>query len=108
MGEFTDCRLERFLHDLPSTENCAFWDNESNYCALNRPSAEPQRWNPITDRPPEVENNISKRVMVTTSWGVVKEAYYCIDHWEIGDIPYNLSAVIAWMSIPEPYNKKGY
>ena len=77
--------------------SCAFadWLND-------RPSAEP-RWIPVAERLPEVENNIGKRVIVTTSWGLVKESCYCIDHWEIGYIPYKLSSVIAWMPLPKPW-----
>lgn len=34
------------LQNLPSAEpkSCEYWDAESNYCALNRPSAQPE-WN---------------------------------------------------------------
>lgn len=33
------------IRDLPSAqpESCEYWDAESNYCALNRPSAQPER-----------------------------------------------------------------
>lgn len=33
------------LKQLPSAEQktCEYWDDESNYCALNRPTAEPER-----------------------------------------------------------------
>ena len=66
------------------------------------PSAQPeQRWIPVTERLPKVDN-ISKRVLVTTSWGVVKEAYYCVDHWSIDDVDYKFS-VAAWMPLPEPW-----
>lgn len=66
------------------------------------PSAQPeQRWIPVSERLPKVDN-ISKRVLVTTSWGVVKEAYYCVDHWSIDDVDYKFS-VAAWMPLPEPW-----
>lgn len=68
----------------------------------NLPSAQPeQRWIPVSERLPKVDN-ISKRVLVTTSWGVVKEAYYCVDHWSIDDVDYKFS-VAAWMPLPEPW-----
>ena len=66
------------------------------------PSASP-RWIPVTERMPIIENNIGARVLITTSWGLVKEAYYCVDHWEIDDIPYKLTAVSAWMPLPAPW-----
>lgn len=72
--------------------------------AIHRlPSAEPQRWIPVTERLPVIENNIGKRVLVTTSWGMACEAWYCKDHWEIHDISYKLTSVIAWQPLPEPY-----
>ena len=63
---------------------------------------EPQ-WIPCSERPPEVENNVAKRMIVTTSWNMVCEAHYCVDHWEMNDIDYKLSSVIAWMPLPEPF-----
>ena len=32
------------LEEVPATSTCDFWDSESNYCALYRPSAQPE-WN---------------------------------------------------------------
>lgn len=64
-------------------------------------SAQPE-WIPVTDRLPKVDN-ISKRVLATTSWGLVKEAYYCVDHWSIDGIDYKFTSVIAWMPLPEPW-----
>ena len=70
------------------------------------PSAQPEpQWIPCSERPPEVENNVAKRVLVTTSWTMVCEAHYCVDHWEMNDIDYKLSSVIAWMPLPEPYKE---
>ena len=67
------------------------------------PSAQPEpRWIPVTERLPKVDNNISKRVLVTTSCGVVKEAYYFVDHWSIDDVDYKFS-VAAWMPLPKPW-----
>lgn len=41
------------LNSLPSTKprTCEFWDDESNCCALHRPSA--QQWIPCSERLPE-------------------------------------------------------
>lgn len=66
---------------------------------------ERQRWIPCSERLPIIENNNRARVLITTSWGFVKEAYYCVDHWEINDIDFILTSVIAWMPLPEPYKE---
>lgn len=103
----TDC--EREIDALPSAqpESCKYWDSESNFCALYRPSAQPApkkgRWIPVSEKLPVIENNLCKRVLVTTSWGLVREAYYCVDHWEINDISYKLTSIVAWMPLPKPY-----
>ena len=75
--------------------------NEVKDSLLSLPSA--QQWIPMTERPPIIENNVGKRVLVTTPWGMVGEATYCIDHWEIHDISYQIKSVIAWMPLPEPW-----
>ena len=62
-----------------------------------------QMWIPCSERLPIIENNNRARVLITTSWGFVKEAYYCVDHWEINDIDFILTSVIAWMPLPKPY-----
>ena len=31
------------LEEVPATSTCDFWDSESNYCALYRPFAQPER-----------------------------------------------------------------
>ena len=63
------------------------------------------RWIPCSKMFPPIKNNSSARALVTTSWGLVKEAYYCVNHWEIGDIAYKLSSVIAWMPLPASFRK---
>ena len=70
------------------------------------PSADVPHWIPCSERLPIIENNNRARVLITTSWGFVKEAYYCVDHWEINDINFILASVIAWMPLPEPYKAK--
>lgn len=68
------------------------------------PSAKPeQRWISCNERLPKAENYMPKRVIVSTSWKKVYVANYCVDHWEICDIDYKLSSVVAWMPLPEPY-----
>lgn len=70
-------------------------------------SAQPeQRWIPCSDRLPKAENYMPKRVIVTTSWKKVYVANYCVDHWEICDIDYKLSSVVAWMPLPKPYKEE--
>lgn len=68
----------------------------------NLPTAEPE-WISMTERPPVIENNVGKRVLVTTSWGMVGEAMYCKDHWEIHDNSYQIKSVLAWMPLPKPW-----
>lgn len=60
-------------------------------------------WIKCSDRFPIIENNIKVSVLVTTSWSLVTVAQYYGDHWEIDDISYKLTAVIAWMPLPEAY-----
>lgn len=67
------------------------------------PSAQPERWIPCSERMPEIKDNMAKKVIVTTSWNTVSEAYYCVDHWEMNDFDYKLSSVIAWMPLPESW-----
>lgn len=71
-----------------------------------RPVEQDQRWIPCSDRLPKAENYMPKRVIVTTSWKKVYVANYCVDHWEICDIDYKLSSVVAWMPLPEPYKEE--
>lgn len=61
------------------------------------------RWIPVAERLPVIENNIGKRVLVTTSWGMVAEAWFCKDHWEIHDMQYKFTSVVSWMPLPEPW-----
>ena len=78
--------------------------NDVGSVLASLPSVQPEpQWIPCSERPPEVENNVAKRVIVTTSWNMVCEAHYCVDHWEMNDIDYKLSSVIAWMPLPEPF-----
>ena len=75
------------------------------YKFMGLPSA--QQWTPVTERLPKIENNTGKRVIVTTSWGLVHEAYYCVDHWEMNDIDYKLSSVTAWCPLPKRWEGGG-
>lgn len=68
----------------------------------NLPTAEPH-WIPVTEGLPVIENNIGKRVLVTTSWGMVAEAWFCKDHWEIHDMTYKFTSVVSWMPLPAPW-----
>jgi hypothetical protein len=74
---------------------------------MSLPSAQhEQPWIQCSERLPIVENDIKARVLVTTSWGLVKEACYRVDYWDIDDIPYKLTAVVAWMLLPDPYREE--
>ena len=90
---------EIYVNNLPPMLNKA--DVYDNLRLL--PSADVPHWIPCSERLPIIDNNNRARVLITTSWGFVKEAYYCVDHWEINDIDYILTSVIAWMPLPDPY-----
>lgn len=92
------------LEEVPATSTCDFWDSESNYCALYRPSAQPeQRWIPVTERLPE------RGVSVLISHvGYVSEDYLDIDNgalffWNSGLDLDEERQNIAWMPLPKPW-----
>ena len=96
-GEVLSC-IEGQDTEYPFTEQDVREAFNSGYsCGMENKDG----WIPVSERLPKVDN-ISKRVLVTTSWGVVKEAYYCVDHWSIDDIDYKFS-VAAWMPLPGPW-----
>lgn len=98
------------IEDLQDCYN-GFSDTYDKTCIIGvleeLPSAQRTgRWIPCSERLPVIENNSAKKVLVTTSWGSVYEAYYCVDHWEINDIQYKLTSIVAWMPLPEPYKEE--
>lgn len=80
----------------------------------NLPSAQPeQRWIPVTERPPENDNEV-----LITVWDAeddyveVYKGFYQGHEWwtqwchgcsKIKDEPCGENIVIAWMPLPEPY-----
>lgn len=78
---------------------CEFWDSESNFCALHRPSAQPEpKWIPVTERLPG-----KHRSAIVTDFGHVTLAYTNnLGEWMDYD-GNKLKNVTAWMPLPEPY-----
>lgn len=98
--------IEAFADVFNGTENTIMelTFNECKSVIESLPSAQPeQRWIPCSERLPIIKNNIGTRVLITTSWGLVKEAHYCVDHWEVDGISYKLTSATAWMPLPEPW-----
>jgi hypothetical protein len=63
-----------------------------------------QRWIPVSERFPE--KNVE--VLATTQWGMVTIAeLFEYDHWFIHEGATNVHTdeLIAWMPLPEPYDK---
>ena len=112
MQRFGKCRWSAIssIKQLPPAqqETCEYWDAESDYCTLCRPSAQPtadvverSRWIPVTERLPE-----RKSFALVTDLLEVEEAYYDSDGnwWQVwGD---RLKNVTAWMPLPEPYREE--
>lgn len=69
------------------------------------PSAQPeQQWTPCSEKPPEEESE----VFVTTSWNDVCKAWYSNGKWRAEFInEYDDDEILAWMPLPEPYQKQG-
>lgn len=101
----TYIHLVRDIAPSAQPKTCAYWDRESNLCALHRPSAE-SRWIPVTERLPED----GAEVWVTTEMlSEVTRARWHKDS-NLWCHPYNSDCLlvlrpIAWMeiSLPKPY-----
>lgn len=86
----TDCKLEAFLHNLPSAQPKQQWIP----CSERLPIAKHKTYWICTDTGHQCEcrwTNVNHFwTNLTTEW-----------HWHIMDIP-QYSKVIAWMPLPEP------
>lgn len=118
------------LKSLPSAKQprtCEYWDNESNYCTLNRPSAEPEQWHVLSRRPMDEDErkewserfgydieyddayiysnlpDYSEEVIICTHSGYVRTDRYYDDNDGSYFDSYDLSDVMAWMPLPKPY-----
>lgn len=98
---------------LPSAQQnaCKYWDDESNFCSLNRPSAQPEpQWIPCSERLPEEQKKVywictDSGYQCTCRWTNVNHIWTDLTtdwHWHIGDVP-QFSKVVAWMPLPEPW-----
>ena len=93
------------IKELPSAQQttCKYWDTESDFCALYRPSAQPeQRWIPVTERLPDLWD---ERYLVSLAWGGVGTMEYkSTGFHNYGSFsPVPIETVTAWMPLPEPY-----
>ena len=92
----------------PERNTCDYWDNESGYCALSRPSAQPEpQWIPWNSgRFPEESGTYT----VTAYDGATKRVTYAkyqkrLKRWELtGAGAY--WRVLAWMPLPESYKEE--
>ena len=104
----------RFIHlvrDMAppaEQETCVYWDRESNFCALHRPSAELE-WHEWHDCDPTDKSTLPE----PGSWAIWsdKEGHRIIARWKEDAIDhffpdqrmfdFNLEDAVAWMEIPE-------
>ena len=111
--------IEQGIKQLPSAqrESCKYWDAESNYCTLNRPSAQSeQQWIPVSERLPESYVRVFATVEATDGVNKltrrVEKAFYIesqhawisVDDEEYSNIENDrMARVVAWMPLPKPY-----
>lgn len=89
-------------------KTCVYWDRESNFCALHRPSAELE-WHEWHDCDPTDKSTLPE----PGSWAIWsdKEGHRIIARWKEDAIDhffpdqrmfdFNLEDAVAWMEIPE-------
>lgn len=100
--------------------DCKYWDNESNFCTLYRPTA--QQWIPCSERLPKEGELVLicfRSAKDTPHWriqvghlgnhDVVDYHYQKIDVaqvWYTDRFYWSFLDVIAWLPLPEPYKEK--
>lgn len=91
------------LNRLPSVRQCKYWDSESNFCALSKPSAQPEpRWIPCSEGLPEDGDDV-----IVTVWGDrVMIAWRYHNEWETESFSLDDEEVNAWMPLPKPWKEK--
>lgn len=87
-------------------QTCEYWDSESKFCALCRPSAQPQRWIPCNEKLPDNDDFVIVTILdehgdtpyrySDFGWYFDRAKCWIIDAEERTD-------VIAWMPLPTPY-----
>ena len=97
-----DCIDRRAAIDAVS-EECQEWRGIFSRCEaklLSLPSAEPQRWIPVTERLPDN----GKEVLITAWEDTVDVACLHLDgNWASGFCNFDDGDVRAWMPLPKPY-----
>ncbi len=66
---------------------------------ISLPSAQPERWIPVTERLPECDSKVLCQTMTKKGIPGFVIGYYDFDRWCCG----MNSNVIAWMELPAPY-----
>lgn len=118
-------KWRQYFCELPSAEpeSCEYWDAESNYCALSRPSADidlseysdrlwkaayergkaeaEPGWIPVTERLPEIGEKVLVSTKYTVFTQVFKRIYGTPDRW--GWEHNTIKKVTAWMPLPTPW-----
>ena len=105
--------IEQGIKQLPSAqrESCEYWDAESNYCTLNRPSAQPEIWIPVSERLPENDDEVLVTVEFKKHRFVYSGSYskdvdgdsHWYSLWDEFRVGRAREKIIAWMPMPKPY-----
>ena len=126
-------RIEDRIKRLPPTQSCEYWDAESGYCALHRPSAQPedvardiatiienekdmrviernaQQWIPCSERLSEKGKDVLVCYDFKGNRSVLIGALYSDEKFYGYDDEYltpegrKYRKAVAWMPLPEPY-----
>ena len=101
------------IKQLPSAQpdSCEFYDTESHFCAIHRPSAQPEtKWIQCSERLPEAQTGVivsctddsgdTKFRYTSSGWVTTDKEYWIVDN-EINNF------VVAWMPLPEVYREEG-
>ena len=88
-------------------QTCEYWDSESKFCALCRPSAQPERrWIPCSERLPEEGQDILAYRVFGDEERIIP-ANYGNGCWFDCHMNCLVEHIIAWMPLPEPYKERG-
>ena len=92
------------IEALPSAQpdSCEFYDTESHFCAIHRPSAQPEpQWIPCSEQLPD--GRLNKSYLVQDKDGRRAVGTYTNWGWMFG---HYMNDPVAWMPLPEPYKER--
>lgn len=98
-----NCAECRYCIAVLSAKDYFELENKVLSAITNEQENQVPTWIPCRERLPILGEHIKVHVLVTTSWGFVTAASYYGDHWDIDNIAYKITAVVAWMPLPEMY-----